>query len=569
MRKQRSIKTKVLVILLFLQIPLAVMIIVYNLYYIRFYNHQISDANRSALSSWCGVLESDLSRLDDRQLNFVTMNEDFRMLAISRTALESHLYSYNILQEYQELVENNEGVFGCYIINNSHQIFRENYGGKQESYEWKYALRQFFREYVAEDETITQRSWQVLQMKNRSFLYLVKGYRGTYSVYIIDLHQIPAARESSMGQIVLLHDGQMVEGMEGGLEEGFLFRGMDDYYFSGTDPEYLVIEQEVWGSQLRAAYVMEYQGVLGSLSRGQKTIIFLSVLFVFSLIFLGCYILQKVFFRPVDVLVDTMNSIKNGRMETRAPEEFSEKEFLEVNNTFNSMIEQIQQLKIDSYEKELDLKQTQLNYYQIQIRPHFYVNCLKSIYGLLEAGKDAKAQSAIIYLSRHLRYMLKGSAMMVSLEEELQYVENYIELQRISMAYPPECVTELPDEARKFQIPAISVLSFVENSVKYGMGEGRSLLVGVHVSFMETEEGSYLNIHISDNGVGFGEELLRALNQGETAQTEGHSVGIHNVMQRFWLYFGRENVLFAFSNMEGANVDIFIRQTEESGGESA
>lgn len=166
MRKQRSIKTKVLVILLFLQIPLAVMIIVYNLYYIRFYNHQISDANRSALSSWCGVLESDLSRLDDRQLNFVTMNEDFRMLAISRTALESHLYSYNILQEYQELVENNEGVFGCYIINNSHQIFRENYGGKQESYEWKYVLRQFFREYVAEDETITQRSWQVLQMKN-------------------------------------------------------------------------------------------------------------------------------------------------------------------------------------------------------------------------------------------------------------------------------------------------------------------------------------------------------------------------------------------------------------------
>ena len=93
--------------------------------------------------------------------------------------------------------------------------------------------------------------------------------------------------------------------------------------------------------------------------------------------------------------------------------------------------------------------------------------------------------------------------------------------------------------------------------------------MGVHVSFMETEEGSYLNIHISDNGVGFGEELLRALNQGETAQTEGHSVGIHNVMQRFWLYFGRENVLFAFSNMEGANVDIFIRQTEESGGESA
>lgn len=558
MKRQYSIKTKILVILLILQIPLALMVILYNLYFVRFYNEQLSNANQNALASWCSGLESEFGRLDERQLNFVAMNPNFRMLASSRSILDNHIYSYDILQEYRELMENNDWLYGCYIINNNHHIFREAYSGSGDTYEQKHELRQFFGEYVQGNGNLMERSWQVLQFQGRTFLYMVKGYRETYSVYLMDAGQIPTAQEGGKGTIALLHKNHVLEGTGMPAEGGIQFQGTDHYYFSDTGQDYIVIEQAVEGSDLRAAYIMEYQGFFGSLSIAQKAVIFLSFVFVLLLIFAGCYVLQRVFFRPMDALMETMNAIKDGKLETRAPEDFLEKEFQQVNNTFNNMIGQIQQLKIDSYEKELDLRQTQLNYYQIQIRPHFYVNCLKSIYGLLEAGREVDAQSSIIYLSRHLRYMLKGSAMIVSLEEELGYVENYMELQRVSMAYPPECTTELPDEARQFQIPAISILSFVENSMKYGMDKGKPLKIGVHVSFMESEEGRYLNIHISDNGVGFAPELLKTLNQGEMAQQEGNSVGICNVMQRFWLYFGKENVLFAFSNMEGANVDIFI-----------
>ncbi len=561
MKKQRSIKTKVLVLLLLLQIPLAAVILIYNLYFVRFYNEQIAGTNRSALGSWCGVLEGDLKRMEERQLNYVMMNENFKLLASSRSMLDSHLYSYNVLQEYGELMRNNDWLYGCYIIDNDHQVFREIYGITRDTYQQKNALRQFFREYVKDGGSITERSWKVLEQNGRTYLYLVKGYRGTYSVYLADtdlLQQEELPGEPSRG-IVLLHDNQLVGEPDPSWQDSIDFRGQDEPYFSGGEQEYLIIEQAVGGSVLRAAYVMKYQGFFGSLSTLQRAGSLFSIVLVFLLIFLGCYLLQRMFFRPVDILVDTMNSIKNGELETRAPEEFSEKEFFEVNNTFNNMIEQIQQLKIDFYEKELDLKQTQLNYYQSQIRPHFYVNCLKSIYGLLETGKDADARSSIIYLSRHLRYMLRGSTMVVSLEEELQYVENYMELQRIGMAYPPECVIELPAQARGFQIPAISILSFVENTVKYGMDKSRPLKIGIHISYLKDGEGDYLNIHISDNGIGFEEELLKKLNQYEVTERKGESVGIYNVMQRFWLYFGRENVLFAFSNMEGANVDIFIR----------
>ena len=91
------------------------------------------------------------------------------------------------------------------------------------------------------------------------------------------------------------------------------------------------------------------------------------------------------------------------------------------------------------------------------------------------------------------------------------------------------------------------------------MDKSRPLKIGIHISYLKDGEGDYLNIHISDNGIGFEEELLKKLNQYEVTERKGESVGVYNVMQRFWLYFGRENVLFAFSNMEGANVDIFIR----------
>ena len=130
------------------------------------------------------------------------------------------------------------------------------------------------------------------------------------------------------------------------------------------------------------------------------------------------------------------------------------------------------------------------------------------------------------------------------------------------MAYPPSLTVEIEDDLKFWMIPAISILSFVENSVKYGGKAGQTLEIGVYISKMRSEEGSYLNISISDNGPGFDEEMLASLNECQDPSKDGHHVGIYNVMQRFILYYGKENVLFAFSNMNGACVDIFIKEAD-------
>lgn len=564
MKKAQSIKTKVFLILLALQIPTVAIIGLYNVYFINYYNEAISEKNRNMLFSYCSVLEDDLGRLDEQMLNFVASDNNFKMLARSSDVLSTHLYSYDIMSEYRRLLNENRLMYGCYIWKEDSGIYRECFAETAGDYEIRQKLRSYVGEYIAESsDELLEREWHPVIVDGHPFLLMVKGYCRTYCIYVLDVDRIRLPQEETAAGtdgIVLFHGDLLLNDAKMYRSQEVRFTGSEGYYFTGERPRYLVIERPIRYARLRAAYVMRYEGFLGALTVAQRVGMLTALALAALVIPGGYYLLKKVFFRPVDALVAIMNEIKEGKLELRVQTEFTEKEFRELKDTFNDMINQINRLKIEAYEKELNLRQTQLDYFQIQIRPHFYVNCLKSIYGLLEEHKNEQAQESIICLSKHLRYMLKGATASVTLSEELQYVTNYMELQQMSMAYPPECVIETAPEVQQLHLPAISILSFVENAVKYGSDGQRGLKIGVFVSIMEAEGGNWLNIQISDNGVGFSESVLQKLNSERTMQTDEVGIGIYNVMQRFYLFFGKENVLFAFSNMDGANIDIFVKR---------
>ena len=79
-------------------------------------------------------------------------------------------------------------------------------------------------------------------------------------------------------------------------------------------------------------------------------------------------------------LVSTMDRIGRGELSVRSSVDYRNAEFTQVNETFNRMIDQITQLKIDGYEKELEARRNEMTALKLQIRPHFVLNCLKSVY---------------------------------------------------------------------------------------------------------------------------------------------------------------------------------------------
>lgn len=94
------------------------------------------------------------------------------------------------------------------------------------------------------------------------------------------------------------------------------------------------------------------------------------------------------------------------------------------------------------------------------------------------------------------------------------------------------------------------------------------ILISVTVYPEDRQEGTYVNIYISDTGDGFPSDVLEKLQRGEGVSERGHHVGIANCLKRFKLYYnGRGEINFSNSPLGGAIVDIHIpyRQYHKTG----
>lgn len=115
-----------------------------------------------------------------------------------------------------------------------------------------------------------------------------------------------------------------------------------------------------------------------------------------------------------------------------------------------------------------------------QIQPHFLFNSLNTIYGLVRRKSDL-AGDAVLTLSDLLRYTIRHSeSTWVTLSDELEYVQQYLNLQRLRTDSPEKVnlMVNLQDKsADRINIPPLVFLPFIENAFKYGDGEIRAEIV--------------------------------------------------------------------------------------------
>lgn len=156
-----------------------------------------------------------------------------------------------------------------------------------------------------------------------------------------------------------------------------------------------------------------------------------------------------------------------------------------------------------------------------------------------------KLQRIILSISGHLRYMFQDQLEMVTLRQEIEHIRNYIDIQNLCIAHPPECRIDVPRSLENFMIPPLSLSTFVENSFKH-RSDGQSI---IHVKAAELDNGDqrFLDLTVQDNGDGFSEKTLEELSKDDQTMYATDHVGIRNIRQRFRLIYGKD-VLFAFYN---------------------
>ena len=106
-------------------------------------------------------------------------------------------------------------------------------------------------------------------------------------------------------------------------------------------------------------------------------------------------------------------------------------------------------------------------------------------------------------------------------------------------------------------IPPISLLTFVENSIRINLTPNNDLEIRIQAKRMQTGEGSLLCLTVRDNGTGFQEEQLQKLNSDAWLQSSGTHVGLQNVIRRFRIMYG-EDFSIAFFNKDGAVIELYL-----------
>ncbi len=183
----------------------------------------------------------------------------------------------------------------------------------------------------------------------------------------------------------------------------------------------------------------------------------------------------------------------------------------------------LKSLHDDEMLKELEHQhlESELQYLKYQLNPHFFMNTLNNIHALVDIDAE-KAKKTIIELSKLMRYVLyEANNSQISLEREIQFLENYIALMQLRYTEKLRIQTDFPLIVPRVQIPPLLFISLLENAFKHG------------VSY---REDSYIEVRIAQVDEG----ILFACKNSKHACTQDthHGIGIENIKKRLHLLYG-------------------------------
>ena len=157
--------------------------------------------------------------------------------------------------------------------------------------------------------------------------------------------------------------------------------------------------------------------------------------------------------------------------------------FLVINGYSLSVSLLLELYKQSLLKKELEnqKKSAEIALYQAQINPHFFFNTMNTLYGLVVSKSD-KAENAFVRFIELLKYTYTlVNTELISLERELDYIKNYIELQKLRLNSHTHVFFSANVENVDLRIPPMLLITFVENAFKYGVSSTRDSEIKIEI----------------------------------------------------------------------------------------
>ncbi|WP_338786493.1 sensor histidine kinase [Metabacillus sp. FJAT-53654] len=277
------------------------------------------------------------------------------------------------------------------------------------------------------------------------------------------------------------------------------------------------------------------------------------VIFLFLSLFLSAIYLviqfSKRITNPIENLVSAMKYVQNGDFkvaDTFKPSQVHDEVGI-LHRNFFVMIERINELIKENYEKQLLVKDTEFKALQSQINPHFLYNTLESINWLAKINKQQQISKMVESLGYLLRNAISLKDDVITVQEEIEMVEHYVTIQRFRFEERLDFHLSIHEDVKECVLPKLIVQPLVENAIHYAL---EMMIEPCMISVSAYKNGDLLHLLVEDNGIGMDEQQLESVRKGEI-NTRGNGIGLRNIDSR---------IKFVFGNQYGLQIDSKINK---------
>ncbi|WP_110930757.1 cache domain-containing sensor histidine kinase [Paenibacillus bouchesdurhonensis] len=227
--------------------------------------------------------------------------------------------------------------------------------------------------------------------------------------------------------------------------------------------------------------------------------------------------------------------------------------FNRMTTKINSLINNVYKLEIQKKSLDMERVRAELNFMQSQMNPHFLFNTLNAILVVCTKNNYSDVTDIIKSLSKLLRRLLSWKEDVVTLEEELMFIEMYLKIEKFRFREKFDYQFEIEEETLSYKIPKMSIQPLVENACKHGI----QMIDGLGIVRISTAiRDGRLRIVIADNGKGMEAAKLREVILAvRNENSSGTSIGIRNVYRRLELYYD-DQVRFDIASQPGLGTEI-------------
>lgn len=246
-------------------------------------------------------------------------------------------------------------------------------------------------------------------------------------------------------------------------------------------------------------------------------------------------ILSREITKPLRRLSESMSRVEKGEFDRANVDVTMENEIGSLGKSYNLMTERIHTLMEQNVYEQKQKRKSELKALQAQINPHFLYNTLDSIIWMSEAGQSDEVVEMTSALAKLLRQSISNDHEQVELGQEMEYVKNYLTIQKMRYQDKLEYTIEVDPQVRHVMIVKLVLQPIVENAIYHGIkykGSKGTLRIR---AFAESED---VCIVIEDNGIGMDDTALNIIFDETQKIHKQNGVGVPNVQKRLKLYYG-------------------------------